>query len=430
VIVAREDTPGDKRLVAYLVAKAGVAPAVADLRNYLRQDLPECMMPSALVRLERMPLTPSGKVDRRALPPPDQDSRDLGAGYVAPRTALEAQLAAIWTEVLGLKQVGLHDNFFFDLGGHSLLAARLISKIHQITGKSVPLAIVFRDPTVAGMSHYLQRPPVPVFDLVEPLRISGSRAPILWFGNGRPLACFVARLPSEHPLYWCKPEYLDGRKLHHASIEDLAGQYCHQLHQLDIKGPVVLCGYSFGGLLAYATARRLQELGQEAILLFLLEPTPPRSMAGRGSSLHETLGQRVAREVCELRSARAGEKLPCINRKAKALFRFVTWPFVLAYCESLLAFRRPLPVCMRWNYALSIYRRTIRDYTPQPVRAKLVLVHEENYMEGRSGLWAGLAAGKFCRHVLPSAGHLDFLTMPYVERWMNLLLTYLYPSSG
>ena len=297
-----------------------------------------------------------------------------------------------------------------------------------MTGKSVPLASVFREPTISGLARHLLHPPAFSLNLVEPLRRSGRRTPVLWFGNGRPLACFMSRVPPEHPLYWCKPEYLDGRHLRHASIEELAGHYVRQLRQLELTGPLVLCGYSFAGLLAYEAARQLQELGQEAILLFMLEPTPPMRIAGSGPGLHETLGRRIVREVRELWSAPAGERLTCFGHKLRAFSRFSTRPFAIAYCEALLALRRPIPIGMRWAYALKIYRRTIRDYVPQPVRARLILVHEERYLGGRSDLWAGLAAGEFHRHELPSAGHLDFLTMPYVDRWMELLLTYLAPS--
>jgi len=428
VVVLREDRPGEKRLVAYCVPGNESSSSAADLARQAREKLPEYMVPSAFVALEQLPLTPNGKVDRRALPPPEQDQPEAAVGYVAPRTALEEQLAAIWAEVLGRERVGVRENFFFDLGGHSLLAARLVSRVGQKVGKSVPLAVMFREPTVAGLARYLERPPPPPLDLVEPLRIAGSRVPILWFGNGRPLAHFAARVPAEHPLYWCRPEYLDGRRLHRTPIEGLADRYCRELGQLGLKGPLVLCGYSFGGLLAYAVARQLQDLGQDAALLFMMEPTPPMSIVGKGSSFHETLRQRVAREVRELRPAGGGATLAGLKRKAKALLHFLTWPLTLAYCEALLACRQPVPLGLRWPYARNIYRRTIRDYAPQPVRSRLILVHEEHYMGGRSGLWAGLARGEFHRHVLPSAGHLDFLTMPYVDQWMGLLLSYLDPS--
>ena len=129
VVLAREDTPGDKRLVAYVVPRDREA-VIEELRVYLQEKLPPFMAPSAFVLLERLPLTPNGKLDRQALPPPDQARPDLGMNYVPPRDVVEEQLAAIWTDLLGIEHVGVHDNFF-ELGGHSLLATRAVSHSPQ-----------------------------------------------------------------------------------------------------------------------------------------------------------------------------------------------------------------------------------------------------------------------------------------------------------
>ena len=412
VVVLREDRPGDKRLVGYYVSGDGHSLSHAELTRQASRGTAgvhgavglRCAG-AAAADAQRQGGSP-GAASARSGP-----VRPRHRHYVPPRTALEELLAAIWTEVLGLERVGIHDNFFDDLGGHSLLAARLVSRIEQRTGKSVPLAMVFREPTVSGLARHLQRPACPGSSIwwshcespAAEHRSSGS-------GTGGRSPNFTDLVPPEHPLYWCKPEYLDGRKLHHTSIEERAGQYCRQLRQLELKGPLVLCGYSFGGLLAYETARQLQELGPEAVLVFMLEPTPPVGMAGRRPGLHETLGQRVAREVRELWSARGGDKLPSSQPQGEGFLPLLDAAFRDCLLRSPLAFRRPVPIRLRWTYALNIYRRTIRDYVPQPIRARLIVVHQEEYMGGRSGLWADLAAGEFHRHVLPSAGHLDFLT--------------------
>ena len=231
-------------------------------------------------------------------------------------------MAAIWAEVLGLERVGIHDNFFFDLGGHSLLAARLVSRIRQRTGRAASLAMLFHTPTVAGLARHLQRPPAAARNLVQPLRTSGRRAPVLWFGNGRPLACFKALVPPEHPLYWCEPEYLDGRNFPDVSIEDLAGHYCREIRDAKLGGPLVLGGYSYSGLLAYETARQLQEFGPEVAFVFLLEPSPPLSIAGSAPGIHETWGQKVVRAVHELWSASGSEKLPTSSKSRRPSFSF------------------------------------------------------------------------------------------------------------
>jgi amino acid adenylation domain-containing protein len=155
VVVVREDTPGDKRLVAYVVARPERSFEAAEIRKYLKQKLPEYMTPSALVLLDELPLTPNGKVDRKALPAPDQGRPELGNVYQAPRTLIEETLASIWSELLKLDQVGIHDNFF-ELGGHSLLATRLVSRIRQVFHCELPLRTLFEMPTVAGLSNYIE----------------------------------------------------------------------------------------------------------------------------------------------------------------------------------------------------------------------------------------------------------------------------------
>ena len=150
-MVVREDTPGDKRLVGYVVARANESFDASEVRKYLKQKLPEYMIPSTLALLDELPLTPSGKVDRRALPAPDQNRSELESVYQPPRTPTEETLAAIWGEVLKLDKVGIHDNFF-DLGGHSLLATQIISRVRGAFSIDLPLRHMFESPTVAEMA--------------------------------------------------------------------------------------------------------------------------------------------------------------------------------------------------------------------------------------------------------------------------------------
>jgi amino acid adenylation domain-containing protein len=153
VVVAREDAPGDKRLVAYIVAEEQARPAADELCARLRGTLPEHMVPAALVFLDALPLNPNGKIDRTALPPPG-DLPWPGAEYVAPRTATEKLLADIWAEVLRVGRVGIYDNFFA-LGGHSLLATLIVTRIEHARSISLPIREVLRFPTVAALAAYL-----------------------------------------------------------------------------------------------------------------------------------------------------------------------------------------------------------------------------------------------------------------------------------
>ncbi len=157
VVVAREDTPGDKRLVAYLIAKEST-PSVSDLRNFLKELLPDYMVPTAFVTLEVFPLTPNGKVDRKALPAPDGARPQISANYAAPQTDIERALAAIWQDVLKVERVGVHDNFF-DLGGHSLLIVQVHTRLKSITPAAIAIADMFRYPTIATLANFLNRTP-------------------------------------------------------------------------------------------------------------------------------------------------------------------------------------------------------------------------------------------------------------------------------
>jgi non-ribosomal peptide synthase protein (TIGR01720 family) len=150
VVVAREDEAVGKRLVGYAMPAQAAAPTVADLRAYLAEKVPEYMVPSTLMVLEDLPMTPSGKIDRRALPAPDESRPDLEVTYVAPRTPEEETLAGIWSGLLGVKQVGVHDNFF-ELGGDSILSIQLVARVNQ-AGLRISPRQIFERPTVAGLA--------------------------------------------------------------------------------------------------------------------------------------------------------------------------------------------------------------------------------------------------------------------------------------
>ncbi|HEY0601977.1 MAG TPA: condensation domain-containing protein, partial [Herpetosiphonaceae bacterium] len=157
LVLLREDLPGDRRLVAYLVAQPEQPIVVAEVRAFLLRQLPEYLVPAAFVVLDTLPLTPNGKLDRRALPLPDYSQTDTPV--VAPRTPQETQIADIWAEVLGVAQVGVHDNFFA-LGGHSLLATQVITRIRETCQIELPLRALFETPTVAGLAEQIaQRQP-------------------------------------------------------------------------------------------------------------------------------------------------------------------------------------------------------------------------------------------------------------------------------
>jgi acyl carrier protein len=161
VVVAREDAraepdvpenpKSDKRLVAYVVPHRDLSPSAGELRRYLKEKLPDPMVPSAFVLMDTLPRTPHGKLDRRALPAPDQSRPEVEENFAAPRTPVEEAIVEIWREVLSLDRVGIHDNFF-ELGGHSLLATQVISRLREAFRVELPLRSLFERPTIAGLA--------------------------------------------------------------------------------------------------------------------------------------------------------------------------------------------------------------------------------------------------------------------------------------
>ena len=151
VVAAREDTPGDKRLVAYLVPRTARPPSLQEFHHFVQAKLPKYMVPSLFVILDALPLTPNGKVDRQALPVPDASRLTLENAFVAPRTRVEEKLAAVWRELLGIEHLGIHDNFFA-LGGHSLLAMQVMSRIRGTWAVELPVRCLFDTPTIAEIA--------------------------------------------------------------------------------------------------------------------------------------------------------------------------------------------------------------------------------------------------------------------------------------
>jgi alpha-ketoglutarate-dependent taurine dioxygenase/acyl carrier protein len=153
--MVREDEPGNKYLVAYIVPREAVLPTVSELRSFLKQKLPDYMVPSAFVMLDSLPLTPNGKVDRRALPTPDRAQVGSEKTLTSPRSPIEEVLAGIWVQVLGCGSAGIHDNFF-DLGGHSLLATQVIGRLRSALQVELPLRCLFESPTIAELAKSIE----------------------------------------------------------------------------------------------------------------------------------------------------------------------------------------------------------------------------------------------------------------------------------
>jgi amino acid adenylation domain-containing protein len=164
LVTVRGNDKEEPRLIAYAVREAGASLSIAELRQHLRKQLPDYMVPSGFVILDQIPLTVSGKVDRQALPDVDHEHSDLAASYVGPRSETENVITQIWQQVLDVKKLGIHDNFF-DLGGHSLLMVQVYNKLREAFHKDVPMVELFRNPTIATLSRYFSGDAAPILSL-------------------------------------------------------------------------------------------------------------------------------------------------------------------------------------------------------------------------------------------------------------------------
>ena len=281
LVMAREDRPGDTRLVAY-VAPQGDPPTAAELRAALRERLPEYMVPSAFVMLDALPVAASGKVDRRALPAPDASEPHSAAGYEPPADEVEAGLVEVWEEEIGVRPIGVADAFF-DIGGNSLLAVRLMRRVRDRFGCDVPLSALVVGGTVrdlaAAVRGRLGARPAAGADPLVPLQPDGARPPLFCVhpagGNVHCYLNLARHLDPDQPVYGLQDPLAPSGRVSDAPLEEMAALYVRAVRAARPHGPYHLLGWSFGGVVAFEMARQLAAAGQEVGLLGLLDAARP-----------------------------------------------------------------------------------------------------------------------------------------------------------
>jgi hypothetical protein len=247
VVVARRDSSGENRLVAYIVPRDSVALTYGQLRDYLKQKLPAYMIPPALVVLDALPLTANGKLDRRALPEPDGKGAVVAGGYAAPRTEVEARLALMWAEALGLERVGIHDNFF-QLGGHSLMATGLFARIEAAFERSIPLAILFRAQTIADLADVLTDAPASnSYRSTIAVRHGKSRRPPLFLVHGMDgdvghYRRLIEHLGPDLDVYGLKLPEKNGTTQPFSTLEAMAAYHVERICDFQPEGPYHIAG--------------------------------------------------------------------------------------------------------------------------------------------------------------------------------------------
>ncbi len=278
-VVVREDLPGDKRLVAYLVLTDQQTITARELRYFLSQQLPIYMVPTTVVVLEAMPLTPNGKIDRRSLPVTTAEQALLDSDFVAPRNQLEESIAQIWQEVLGVEKVSIHDNFF-EIGGNSLIAVRLLTKLGNAWGQNLPLTTFLQTQTIAQLAVLFDQKEISAtWSSLVPIQPQGSKPPLFCIhpigGNVLDYLPLAQHLGADQPVYGLQSLGLDGQQKFLTSVEDMASHYIEEMRTLQPEGPYSLAGHSFGATIALEVAQQLRDQDQEVGLLAFLDGTSP-----------------------------------------------------------------------------------------------------------------------------------------------------------
>jgi amino acid adenylation domain-containing protein len=278
--VAREDEPDEKQLVAYVVPADRADLDLRELRAFVRERLPDYMVPATFVVLDRLPTTAHGKVDRGRLPAPAPE-RPGGPGFVAPATDTERRLQRLWEDVLRVRPVGVRDDFF-ELGGDSVRAMELSEAVRRAFGRPLDPAALVRGPTVAEMAMTLERPDRPA--VLVPLQPRGSRPPFFCVhplgGQVLGYRVLARHLGDDQPFYGLQARTWDGEPEPFESLEERAARYLAEVRRVRPVGPYHLGGYSLGAMIAFEMARQLARQGHAVALLAAIDDGPSPTDGG------------------------------------------------------------------------------------------------------------------------------------------------------
>jgi thioesterase domain-containing protein/acyl carrier protein len=435
VVIAKHDAAGENQLVSYIVPVDGQAIGQNEIQGYLREKLPDYMVPTSLISLSSLPLTPNGKIDRKNLPVPER-SPQLRNGKASPRSPLELQLVKIWRELLQIERVGVMDSFF-DLGGHSLLAIRLIAQIEKLTGKSLPAATLFRAPTIRQLAEILADADQghPWTSLV-PIQLSGAKTP-LFLIHGDTINLFLPLyLGEDRPMFALEHQSQDGTRARYTQVETLAAHYLEEIRTVQPKGPYLLAGYSFGGVIAFEIAQSLLSEKQEVALLTLLdtmgvdrhraEPSLASRISDAVVRVWHVYESTIRQTYDRLDRARTIPLEPRVGLAgfvrifARRVFRDVATRVQTGLSRMYASLGYSIPPQLRSAYILNVYWRAARLYEPQPYPGRVIFVKSATNRSDPQVAWGSLVPGQFKVCEVPGA-HLELREKAYVDAWAPLL---------
>lgn len=428
VVMARGDA-GEKQLVAYIVPMPGRSPSITELRNHLKRRLPEYMLPSRFIFLEAFPLTPNGKVDRKALPMAEQLESAPNEDHVGARNSIESRLAKIWESILEVRSVGVKENFF-ELGGHSLLVAKLLRRIEQTFGKTLSMAAIFEAPTIEQQAFLLRNGNGPLSSsAIVPIQRTGSKPPFLFFGldTGPVFLPLAQRLGIDQPVLCVGVTLLEASQLSTPyRMADIAACALKHVREVQPEGPYCLGGLCAGALMAYEVAQQLTTEGQEIALLALFEPQLPFSPERRANWFRfDLLSERLRFHFANLQHLEINEALRYLRDRSKTVIDRMKRRAWHTFHDARSRMRDG-----RLRNLGDILYLAASTYRTRPYAGRLALFQATNRPEGRSWdqrlVWRDLATALEV-HEVPGY-HDSILLEPNVETVANRLSDCLYQT--
>lgn len=430
-VIAHGDPSGEKRIVAYLVAKKNGKLNEKKLREFLKEKLPIYMIPSAFVVMENLPVTTNGKIDRKALPVPNFD-RPEEEDFVEAQDDLELQLIQIWQKVLGIKNISITDNFF-DLGGHSLLAVRLLAEIEKIWKKNFTITAFLEAPTIETQAKILRQ---------EGLTTNNSSLVLLNSGGeGVPLFCIYGILlyqplarhfDGERDVYGVylqaeidllKDGITEKQKAELTSVPYLASQYRQIIQQKQPTGPYFLAGESFGGLVALEIAQQLRQQGEEVCLVALFDTLIPAHLTQL--PWHKRIAfhiENMQREGGQYLASKLQQRVEVAKTKFLS-YGGIFAPRVEKQSAQIIA--PPLPEAPTRRLRENIIDQAMQNYEPQSYTGKIALFRamdcsQFDWYYTDPKLWSKVAVGELQVYQVPG-DHLGILKEPNVTVLANFL---------
>lgn len=396
--VVVQGTGGDKRLVGYVVLSETISEEEKeatreDIREYLKRELPEYMVPVDVMVLDRMPLTSNGKVDRKNLPLPAQMQLGSSGSYVPPQNDFERQLVKLWEDILNVRPIGVTDNFF-ERGGHSLLVVRLLAQVEEIYRREISISSFFRKPTIRDLIEMADKGDVAEVNALVCIQRGVWRAPFFVVhalgGDVRYFHTLAGYMGDDQPFYGLQGTY-PGDLKEFISIEEMASNYVEEIVAAH-PGPYHLGGYSFGSSVAFEMATQLKRQGKEVGVLAFLEGSSPYIVKHVDADLRLMTVAGLARDLARL----ADKPFDLPHSLVKDLVKQMTLEEGIEFIiqklrnENLLSERIGIPWMRKFIHGTMLRMESIKQYSPEPYDGEITLFRSEKNEPETVKMWLEL----------------------------------------